>query len=67
MKEIALYKPHYYQGIPPVNLADPEYTVENIHLLTSVHESKKPLTSIEEVFKTMELVDKLYEKAQGHG
>jgi len=31
-REIALYKPHYYQGIPPVNLADPEYTLENITL-----------------------------------
>jgi predicted dehydrogenase len=63
-RKIVLYKPHYYQGIPPVNLADPEYTIENIHFLRCVHENKEPLTSIESSLNTMKLIDKLYEKAE---
>jgi predicted dehydrogenase len=60
-REVALYKPHYYQGIPPVNLADPEYTIENIHFLESIHEARESLTSIEKSIETMRLVDELYE------
>ena len=67
VKEVVLYKPHYYQGIPSVNLADPEYTIENIHLLASIREGREPLTGIEKVSKTMELIDKLYEEARGPG
>jgi len=59
-RELTLYKPHYYQGVPPVNLADPEYTVENIHFLESIHEGREPVTSIEEASETMKLVDELY-------
>jgi len=62
-RELVLYKPHYYQGIPPVNLADPEYTIEDIHFLESVHEGQEPLTSIEKSLETMKLVDELYEAA----
>ena len=62
-RELVLYKPHYYQGIPPVNLADPEYTIEDIHFLESVREGREPLTSIEKSLETMKLVDKLYEAA----
>jgi predicted dehydrogenase len=62
-KEIILYKPHYYQGILPVNLADPEYTIENIHFLKSIHENKSPLTSIESSLETMKLIDELYDKS----
>jgi len=46
-REVTLYKPHYYQGIPPANLADPEYTIEDIHFLESICEGREPLTSIE--------------------
>jgi len=62
-KEVALYKPHYYKGIPPVNLADPEYTIENMHFLESIHRAWEPLTSIERSIETMRLVDELYEAA----
>jgi len=63
-REVALYKPHYYQGIPPVNLADPEYTIEDMHFLNSVSEGKEPLTSIENSLETMKLLDELYESAK---
>jgi predicted dehydrogenase len=59
-RELILYKPHYYQGVPPVNLADPEYTIENIHFLESIHEGREPVTGIEEASETMKLVDELY-------
>ena len=62
--KLALYRPHYYRGIPPVNLADPEYTIENIHFLLSIHNEKKPLTSIEDSNKTMRLIDELYQKVE---
>ena len=63
-KDMILYKPHYYQGIPLVNLADPEYTIENMHFLKSIYENREPLTSIEGSLETMKLIDKLYEKAE---
>ena len=63
MEELSLYKPHYYQGIPPVILADPEYTIENIHFLQSIQEGKQPMTSIEEASRTMKMIDTLYETA----
>jgi predicted dehydrogenase len=67
-REIALYKPHYYQGIPPVNLADPEYTIENLHFLQAIRENQQPLTSIENTSETMKLIDELYKKAKtGNG
>jgi len=62
-REVVLYKPHYYQGIPSVNLADPEYTIENIHFLESIHGNKQPLTSIESSAETMKVIDLLYEEA----
>jgi predicted dehydrogenase len=62
-REAAFYKPHYYQGIPPVNLADPEYTIENMHFLESIQEAREPLTSIEKSNETMRLIDELYETA----
>jgi len=58
-----LYKPHYYQSIPPVNLGDPEYTLENIHFLHSIYSLEEPLTNLENVRETMDLVDELYRKA----
>jgi predicted dehydrogenase len=61
--KLVMYKPHYYQGIPPVNLADPEFTLENIHFLSCIYESAEPLTSLKNVKRTMELIDKLYAEA----
>ena len=67
-REIALYKPHYYQGTPPVNLADPEYTIENLHFLQAIQENRQTLTSIENTSETMKLIDELYKKAKtGNG
>jgi predicted dehydrogenase len=62
-REIALYKPHYYQSIPPVNLGDPEYTMEDVHFLSSICSSAQPLTSLRNAAPTMQLVDELYAKA----
>ncbi len=58
-----LFKPQFYQSIPPVNLADPEFTLENIHFLYSIYEKVEPLTSLINVERTMELVDEMYSKA----
>lgn len=58
--ELRLYKPHYYQGIPPVNLADPEYTIENLHFLQTICMDKQPDTNIYNLMKTMKLLDDLY-------
>ena len=55
--QLVMYKPHYYQTLPPVNLADPEYTLENIHLLSSIHSSTEPMTSLRSSSRVMELVD----------
>ena len=59
---LAMYKPHYYQGIPPVNIADPEYVLENMHFLSSIYQSKQPLVSLQEASRAMGLVDELYER-----
>jgi predicted dehydrogenase len=65
--EFSLYKPHYYKGIPPVNLADPEYTLENIHFIKSIVERRDPMTSLEGSYQTMELIDELYKEAKKTG
>lgn len=62
----ALYKPNYYQGFPPVNLADPEYTIENMFFLSSLVTGVKPPSDLCSTLKTMELIDKLYERGK-HG
>lgn len=61
--KINMYKPNYYRGIPPVNLADPEYVLENMHFLSSVRQRTSPLTDIEGVSRTMNLIDEMYRKA----
>jgi hypothetical protein len=58
-----MYKPHYYRGIPPVNLADPEYVLESMHFLSSICQHTPPLTHIEGVSRTMDLIDEMYRKA----
>ena len=62
-KEITLYKPHYYQNTPPVNLADPEYTLEDAHFLYSISSSMKPITDLRNLTQTMALLDEMYKKA----
>ena len=62
-ENLVMFKPHYYQGVPPVNLADPEFTLENIHFLYSIYKSKQPLTNLKNVRRTMELIDELYAEA----
>lgn len=55
------YKPNYYQGFPPVNLADPEYTIEDMHFLASLANGTKTMTELPDIQRSMELVDRLYE------
>lgn len=62
-KKLMMYRSHYYQSIPLVNLADPEYTLENISFLHNLHSGNEPLTSLRNVAETMELIDELYAKA----
>jgi predicted dehydrogenase len=59
-----LYKPNYYQGFPPVNLADPEYTIEDMHFLTSLADGTKTMTELPNTLRSMELIDRLYESGQ---
>jgi predicted dehydrogenase len=61
--ELQIYKPQYYQNLPPVNLSDPEYTLENMHFLSSVEKRNEPLTSIKSVAQTMQLIDEMYTMA----
>ena len=55
------YKPHYYAGIPPVNLAEPEYTLEDMHFLAVASDSSEPATSLPRVAGSMRLVEDVYE------
>ncbi len=63
LREAALYRPHYYQGIPPVNLADQEYVFENIDFLLSTCTGRPAETVLERVAETVRLVDEAYEYA----
>jgi len=60
--ELVMYKPQYYQGFPPVNIADPEYTLEDMHFLSNVNSHTEPLTSLRNVAGTMNLLDEMYAK-----
>jgi predicted dehydrogenase len=60
-ENLEYYKPDYYQGTPPVNLADPEYTLESMHLLHCMENGSEPITSIREIGGTMALIDEMYE------
>jgi predicted dehydrogenase len=61
--KLEMYRPDYYRGIPRVNLADPEYTLENMSFLCSLHSGNEPLTSLRNIAGTVELIDELYGKA----
>jgi predicted dehydrogenase len=60
--EILMYRPQYYQSFPPVNIADPEYTLEDMHFLSSVNSHAESLTSLGNVVETMRLIDAIYAK-----
>jgi hypothetical protein len=62
-KKLTLYRPNYYQSIPAVNLADPEYTLENIHFLDSINLSRQPLTDFRNLTQVISPLDELYAKA----
>jgi predicted dehydrogenase len=62
-KELTLYKPHYYQKAPIVNLADPEYTLEDIHFLNCIASGCQPTTAFRNLTQLMNLVDAMYAKA----
>jgi len=62
-KELTMYKPHYYQDTTLVNLADPEYTLENMHFIHSISKSIKPLTDLRNLTKVMSIMDEMYKKA----
>lgn len=62
--KLMIYKPHYYQGLPPVNIADPEFTLENMHFLYCIYASVEPQTSLKNIERTIKLIDKLYTKAE---
>ncbi len=62
-KEFVFYKPHYYRDTPPVNLADPEYTLEDMHFICSVGSSVRPLTDLRNLTKVMGLIDEMYKIA----
>ncbi|MEM2856406.1 MAG: Gfo/Idh/MocA family oxidoreductase [Candidatus Nitrosocaldaceae archaeon] len=62
--KLEMYKPNYYQGFPPVNLADPEYTIEDMHFLNCLENNKEPITNLNKVTESMELIENLYKRAQ---
>lgn len=62
-KSLALYKPHYYQSFPPVLVADPEYTIEDMHFLSCFTINRKPETDLESCTATMNLIEELYTRA----
>jgi len=64
-RDSCLYRPHYYRSTPPVNIADPEYTLENLHFLYCIKNTLEPLTSPRNIEETMRIIDKLYSKASG--
>jgi len=61
--QLVRYRPHYYSDVPPVNMADPEYTIENMHFLSSICLSAEPLSNLKNTSQVMRLIDELYRKA----
>jgi predicted dehydrogenase len=62
-KNLEVYKPHYYANFPPVNLAYPEYVIEDMYFLTCLKSNCKPETSLTAAIKVMKMIDELYELA----
>ncbi|MEM2505863.1 MAG: Gfo/Idh/MocA family oxidoreductase [Nitrososphaeria archaeon] len=63
-KSLAFYKPHYYQRFPPVLVADPEYTIEDMHFLSCLTMNKKAETDIESCKSAMGLMEELYARVR---
>ncbi len=63
----AFYRPHYYQGLPPVLVADPEFTIENMHLLLRLLDGGEPATSLRRSEPGMRIVEEAYSKAEKIG
>lgn len=58
--EKTFYKPHYYQGIPPVLVADPEYTIEDMHLLLRLVENRDTDANLDSALPVMRIIDEVY-------
>jgi len=58
--EKSFYKPQYYQGIPPVIVADPEYTIEDMHLLLRLAENEDTDTNLSSALPAMRIIDEAY-------
>jgi len=63
-QEHLVTKPIYYRDSPLVNLADPEFTFEDMHLLCCVNGGREPETSLTGCASTMTLIDEIYAKMQ---
>ncbi len=64
--ELALYRPHYYRSFPPVLIADHEYTIENMHFLSTIENHSKSYTSLEACRCAMTVLEDLYTRVK-HG
>jgi len=58
--EKAFYRPDYYQGIPPALVADPEYTIEDMHLLLRLAENRDTDVNLASALPAMRIVDEAY-------
>lgn len=58
--EKTFYKPIYYRGFPPVLVADPEYTIEDIDFINRVIHDDEPLVDLEKSICSMEIAEELY-------
>jgi len=57
-------KPAYYRDLAAVNLADPEYTLEDMHFVSCVSKGEEPETSLRMSETTMKLIDEIYSMVQ---
>jgi predicted dehydrogenase len=62
-KDLILFKTNFYQSIPQINLADPEYVLEDIHFIYSIFQSTRSLTDLRSQSQLMHIIDCMYEKA----
>ena len=59
-----LSKPAYYGDLTAVNLADPEYTLEDMHFLSCINQRNAPETSLRACEGTMKIIDDIYSMVQ---
>ncbi|MFH0849145.1 MAG: Gfo/Idh/MocA family oxidoreductase [archaeon] len=62
-RKASFQKPHYYGKTPPVNLADPEYTLENLHFYYCIQGNREPLTALTGLERTTKIIDQMYSRA----